>query len=200
MKSLLAYGLVAGLTVSMLPQAFAQGIPDELPQGPPPQFTAQLPIGGNPGAFPVSGGPRGKMNFSNDQLEKIYNLKNQLMDDIGPKKVELKKQKRHLKDLLTQETLNKQEIQATQDKINALRNDISNLMLSFKMEFNENLTAEQRQNIRYRKMKPRRHHRGKRHHRRGMRRGQLPQTQKTVVGEALPPVQDNNLGPISESI
>lgn len=198
MKSLIALGLVAGLSLSMSP-AIAQGFDAQnFGQG---DNVASLPHF-SPQAFPLGGGPKaGKMNLNNDQLENIYNLKNKLQDDLGPKMIEVKKQSRHLRDLLTQENLNKDEITATQNQINALKAEIANLRLAFRVSMNENLTAEQRQQIRYRKLKPRKM-RGKRHHQKRMRRGFTGQ--KSVIGKALVPQQevqsDNNLSEISESI
>lgn len=209
MKSLLALSLIAGLSLSALPANAQLEEMTPLEDAPP---VALAPIDA-PGANPLHGGPMGgkKMNFSNDQLEKMYKLKNGLLDDIGPKVTELKKQNRRLKDLLTQETLDRSSIQSTQDKINSLKADISNLKLSFKMDMNENLTAEQRQTIRYRKLKPRKmrhrrgHHRGAQRNQGQVRRGF--QGQKNVIGERVEnpgfaPMerQGDDLTEISESI
>ena len=124
-----------------------------------------------------------------------------MKDELGPKMVEVKKQKRHLRDLLTQETLDKGAIKSTQNKINSLKADIANISIAYRIDMNENLTAEQRQKMRYRKLKPRKF-RGKRHHHKRMRRGFTGQ--KSVVGQALIPQQQldqaNNLSQISESI
>jgi Spy/CpxP family protein refolding chaperone len=38
-------------------------------------------------------------------------------------------------------------VQSEQDKINALSNDLANSMLAFRIDFNENLTAEQRKQM-----------------------------------------------------
>ena len=201
MKSILALSLIAGLTLSTMP-AMAQTAEFDTPlKGNVANLPQQFPS-----ASPLGGGPRdgaGKMNLSNDQLEKMYQLKNKLLDDIGPKKVELQKQKRHLKDLLTQETLDRGAIEATQSKINALKADMSNIALAFKMDLNENLTAEQRQNLRYRKMmksKKHRGHRGRHHqnrHRRGFNQTGQPQN---VIGESNFEEGAGNLAEISEAI
>lgn len=100
---------------------------------------------------PASGG--GKFKFTDEQLEKIYNLKNKLADESGPNFAELMKQKRHLKDLMTQEKLDRGAIQTTQDKINKLSNELSNARLAFKMDLMDQLTPEQKQSIRYKSMK-----------------------------------------------
>ncbi|MDX2108157.1 MAG: periplasmic heavy metal sensor [Candidatus Melainabacteria bacterium] len=121
-------------------------------------------------AYPLTGSPSGggKFKFTDEQLEKIYNLKNKLADESGPNFAELMKQKRHLKDLMTQEKLDRGAVQATQDKINKLSTELSNARLAFKMDMMDQLTPEQKQSIRYKSMK--RGH-GMRHGGLGARRG-----------------------------
>ena len=170
----------ACLTALNLP-SFAQDAPDFKGPGPgdesaemippPPQIGAELnELAFVPdeamemSAFPLSASASGgnRLNFSEEQLEKIYNLKNKLADESGPNHVELMKQKRHLKDLLTKPNLDRSAIQATQDKINKLSNELSNARLAFKMDMFEQLTPEQKQSIRYKSMK--RGHGGFKHH------------------------------------
>ena len=142
------------------------------------------------------------LEFTDDQLEKFYKMKNSLLDDLGPKMTELQKQKRQLKDLLTQEKLDRSAVQATQDKINGLKSDIANAQLAFKMDMNDSLTAEQKQAIRHRQLRRGGggHHgqmRGRRggggqhgQMRRGMQRGF--NGSQNVVGERIP--GENNFG------
>lgn len=165
---------IACLTAFSLP-TLAQGAPDFNNGSGPGDESAQMmppePIEGQVetgelafvpdeamemSAFHLAGsaGGGGKFKFTNEQLEKIYNLKNKLADESGPNFTELMKQKRHLKDLMTQEKLDRQAIVSTQDKINKLSNELSNARLSFKMELMDQLTPEQKQAIRYKSMKP----------------------------------------------
>ena len=172
---------LACLTALSLP-SFAQGAPDfegtqpgdeAFMMPPPPQAD------GEPGelafvpdeamemsAFPLSASASGggRFKFSEEQLEKIYNLKNKLADESGPNLVELMKQKRHLKALMTKPNLDRSAIQATQDKINKLSNELSNARLAFKMDMFDQLTPEQKQSIRYKSMKHSGQHRGLKHH------------------------------------
>lgn len=117
-------------------------------------------------AFPLSASASGggRFKFSEEQLEKIYNLKNKLADESGPNFVELMKQKRHLKDLITQPNLDRGAIHATQDKINKLSNELSNARLAFKIDMFDQLTPEQKQSMRYKSMKRGGHHGGLKHH------------------------------------
>jgi len=106
------------------------------------------------------------LNLSDAQLEKIYALKNQLADAVGPKKEELKSASRKLKDLLTQPNLDRGAIKATQDKINALRSDIANQKLAFRIDMSEQLTPEQKEQMRLHSIK---RGMGHKHHRGGFR-------------------------------
>ena len=118
-------------------------------------------LAANPGiaAAPTDGKISKGLDLTDDQKEKIYNLKNKLADAVGPKRAELQSQERKLRDLLTQPTIDRSQIQGVQSKINSLRDDISNLKIAFKMDFSEQLTADQREKLRYH------------HARRGMHRG-----------------------------
>lgn len=164
---------IACLTAFSLP-TLAQGAPDfnNGPSGeesaemmPPPPIEGQVEMGElaflpdeamEMSAFPLTGsaGGGGKFKFTDEQLEKIYNLKNKFADESGPNLTELKKQKRHLKDLMTQEKLDRQAVQSTQDKINKLSNELSNARLAFKMDMMDQLSPEQKQAIRYKSMQP----------------------------------------------
>lgn len=122
------------------------------------------------GAFPggVSVDVGEGLSLTDEQKEKAYQLKSQLMDNLGPKRLELKKQQRQLKDLLSQASLNRVAIKDTQEKINSLRNEISNSVVDFRVSFAEQLTPEQRKTMRYRKMG--RHQGARKHDRRPLKR------------------------------
>lgn len=141
-----------------------------------PAAPTALPLGAN-----AAVGSKG-LSLSDSQLESIHQLKNKLADDLGPKKLELSKQKRALKDLLTAKSIDKGSIQSTQDKINSLRADISNSMLVFKIDFQEQLTPEQREKVRARAISGghRGMKRGKFHHRRMHRSSEFGQEQPTT--------------------
>lgn len=168
-----------------------------------PSTTATaLPMGAN-----AAVGSKG-LNLSEAQLESIHQLKNKLADDLGPKKLELSKQKRALKDLLTSKTIDKGSIQSTQDKINTLRADISNSMLAFKIDFQEQLTPEQREKVRTRALSGGGHRgmkRGKFHHRRMHRSSEFGSGEPTTgdVPQASPVEQtffENSIAPQSTEI
>ncbi len=132
--------------------------------------------------------------FTDEQKEKFYELKNSLLNDIGPKRAELGAQKRALKDLLTKDTLDRKAVQATQDKINALVADLSNRKLSYRMDVQDQLTSDQKKAIRYRSLKK---HHGRGHHK--MRRGGFPRAnqggsnQQADQGDSEPMVSHSNI-------
>ena len=95
------------------------------------------------------GGMKGGLDLTDAQKEKLLTMKNSLKDSIGPKKLELDKSSRELKDLLTKPSIDRSAILSTQGKINGLKADISNLMIAFKADFAETLTPEQRQKLRF---------------------------------------------------
>lgn len=94
-------------------------------------------------------GMKGGLDLTDAQKEKLFTMKSSLKDAIGPKKLELSKNSRDLRDLLTKPSIDKAAIKSTQGKINELRADIANLMIAFKADFAETLTPEQRQKMRF---------------------------------------------------
>ncbi len=68
--------------------------------------------------------------------------------------------------MLAQSTIDKTQIMAEQDKINALSAELASAKLAFRIDSGEQLTVEQRQKLRDRVGKMRAG-RGKHHHKRG---------------------------------
>jgi|AGTN01.1.fsa_nt_gi hypothetical protein len=181
--SLMALSLVPALASSESSQSQSDSQVALSPSAP-----TVLPMGAN-----AAVGSRG-LDLSDTQLESIHQLKNKLADDLGPKKLELSKQKRALKDLLTAKSIDKGSIQSTQDKINTLRADMANSMLAFKIDFQEQLTPDQREKVRAKAISGGGHRgmkRGKFHHRRMHRSSEFGKDQPTT-GEmpAAPAVEE----------
>lgn len=135
-----------------------------------------MDIGGEPAAAVVAGRVGGGMkalNLTDEQLEKIHDMKNKLADTLGPKRLELQSAQRQLKDMITKPTLDRKAISQTQDKINALRADIANLSLAFKMDVSEQLTDDQKKQIRRRALSPKHARKGHRkaHGTKGINKG-----------------------------
>lgn len=136
-------------------------------------------FGGTPAAGAVGGriGGMTKLNLTDDQLEKIHAMKNKLADTLGPKRLELQSTQRQLKDMITKPTLDRKAITQTQDKINSLRADIANLSLAFKLDVADQLTDEQKKELRRKALSPKK---GKRGHRKAHgHKGQKVRTSQT---------------------
>ena len=113
-----------------------------------PQTIAKVPGGACPVGGKCSGGSNFFKSMTNEQLEKLNTLKTQMKESVGPKYLELKKLKTDMKDKITQENVNKEELLAIQDKINAIRADISSSRVSFIADASSIFTAEQKQEMR----------------------------------------------------
>jgi Spy/CpxP family protein refolding chaperone len=140
---------------------------------------ASLPLAQSTSVNVLSGagavGSKRIMQLSDAQKEKFYELKNKLLNDVGPKKVALAEQKRLMKDLLTKDTIDRKAILSTQEKINSLKTELANVAIASRLDMQEELTPEQRKAMRYRSLKSGGKHHGrqgkmggKRHHSRSI--------------------------------
>ena len=104
----------------------------------------------------------GALDLSDDQYEKIYALKNSLLDKVGPKMLEIRTHERHLRDLMTQTNVDAKAARNLQDKINGLKADLANMKLDNRLAMHDVLNDEQRKKIRDWVIKGGRgmHHRG----------------------------------------
>lgn len=150
-----AIALAAAVTVGLAPaiaQSDASGQFEQFAtNGSTPENSLALgPTG--PGFGPAAAGHGGmagaRFNLTDDQLEKLSAIRNKMKDAAGPKMLELSSLQRHLKDVLTKPTVDRTDALATQKKINALKNDLSDLRLSFRLDSSEIFTPEQKQQIR----------------------------------------------------
>lgn len=82
--------------------------------------------------------------ITDDQRESLYKLKNQLLDEIGPKCLAYASQKRALKDAMTQSELSEKSIQKMIDGIASLKSDMTRIKLSYKLKAAQVFTPEQR--------------------------------------------------------
>ncbi|MCC7527912.1 MAG: Spy/CpxP family protein refolding chaperone [Candidatus Melainabacteria bacterium] len=106
----------------------------------------------------------GALDLSDDQYEKFYALKNSFMDKVGPKVLEIRTNQRHLKDLMTQTSVDAKAARNMQDRINGLKADVANMMLDNRLAMHDVLNEEQRKKVRDFVIKGGRgvHHRGPR--------------------------------------
>ncbi|MBX9694643.1 MAG: periplasmic heavy metal sensor, partial [Cyanobacteria bacterium] len=115
------------------------------------------PEGGGPGGPGGPGGrghcgPMGCLSGENaltdEQRERMYQLKNKMLDEMGPKMAQYSSAKRHLRDVLTQESIDSKEADRLQKQIIALKTDMETMKLSSKAEMAQVLTGSQRKAIR----------------------------------------------------
>lgn len=88
-----------------------------------------------------------QLDFTDEQLEKIAKLKNELADNTTGKKLELRSLSRQLRMLLTQESVDRSQVLALQKKINDLHSDLATSKLTMRLDTLNIMTAEQRQKI-----------------------------------------------------
>ena len=99
---------------------------------------------------PLGGGcdlPRG-INLADDQLEKLFSLKKEMITRCAPKMTDLKLQEMDLLDLISQPQVDKGKVQAAQNKINGLKADLANLRVNFMVDSLSVLSDDQRKDLR----------------------------------------------------
>src|SRR4029453_8264497 len=85
------------------------------PLGPGPGRMGRCPMGGSGGAGGPFGFLQGDLALTDDQFEKLYQLKNQFLDKAGPKMLALKTSEREMRDLMTRPAVDKAKIKALQN-------------------------------------------------------------------------------------
>lgn len=149
MRPLMLMGTMAAI-VSLT--AFAPVVAADGPAG------AVVPVGpGGPPAMkgcpPGFGGHGGgvmkSLNLSDEQLEKLHNIRVKSKTGTAVKRAELQVLSTQLREILSAENIDKQAAFSLQSKINALRADLSNARLASMIEKSEVFTPEQRKEIRH---------------------------------------------------
>lgn len=110
---------------------------------------ARCPMGPGHGRMHGECDKFSRLDLTDEQNEKLYQLKEKFADQIGTTKVEIKKERRKMRDLLTQPTIDRKAVEIMQGKISSLKTSLCNAKLSFKLDASEILTAEQRKQLRY---------------------------------------------------
>jgi len=94
------------------------------------------------------GGHLQALNLTEQQKTAIDSLKAKFKASVSSKKEELMAHRIALKNLLASDKIDRNAVQAEQDKINALSADMANSMVAFRIDMSENLTPEQRKQMR----------------------------------------------------
>ena len=111
-------------------------------------------------------GPR--LKLSDDQLEKIAALKNQLKTEVSPEVAQLKSLKFQLKDEMMKPEVNKEKALSLESNINSIKADIATKGLNNRIDRLAVLTPEQKEILRH-KMLAREAFGGQRFHQHGGR-------------------------------
>ena len=117
-----------------------------------PEQMASLPGSVNPrleqdaigigGACGING-----MNMTDEQLEKIAKLKGAFADSSGAKKLQAKTLSRQLRDLMSQEKIDRAQVIDLQKKISDIHAELATSRLSMRIDALDVLTTEQRKKI-----------------------------------------------------
>jgi Spy/CpxP family protein refolding chaperone len=130
-----------------------------IPLPPPGEVIAAMRGGGGfgRGGCPVGGRGRGgcPLNMlegenavTDQQYEKLYALKNSVLDQRGPKILEISTAKRHLRDELTKDTIDEKAVKKLQNTITSAKNDLNILEMDSKLTMMQILTGAQRAELR----------------------------------------------------
>ena len=87
-------------------------------------------------------------NLSDDQQEKLYQLKRENISKIAPKMTEMMLAKMDLMEMLSRPNLDKAQVTTLQNKINQLHSDIGTARINYLVDSLAVITPEQRQDIR----------------------------------------------------
>ncbi|GEM_PF-1982178 len=90
---------------------------------------------------------RESRKLSTGELEKMASLKDQLLASTGPQTTQLRLLERQLREQLAKQNIDKDQVMQTQSRINALRDQLSNARLSYRLDMMSILTPEQKEQV-----------------------------------------------------
>lgn len=127
----------------------------------PADFAWQPDAGAITAAGPMAGGVdadaammgggcglKGELALTDDQYEKMYNLRNDFLDRVGPKMVEAHALERHLRDVLTSPTIDTKKAGDIKSKLAAAKSDLAEAKADMEIQMAQILTADQRKHVR----------------------------------------------------
>lgn len=130
---------------------------------PPPgamNFAMALPAGASMEAMPDAGmmdmGARflkGDVAVTDDQYEKLYQLRGDFMDKFAPKMLEVMTVKRHLKDALTSADIDNSKVNDLKKQMTSAVQDLANMKIDNEIATMKVYTPEQRKHLRTAMMK-----------------------------------------------
>lgn len=173
----IAVAFIAPLALGSLPVQAQEGEPTALSSnastdatapgpgefGPPPggfNFAMAIPAGASMEAMPDAGmmdmGARflkGDVAVTDDQYEKLYQLRGDFMDKFAPKMLEVMTLKRHLKDVLTSTDIDSNKANDLKKQMASAVQDLTNLKIENEIATMKVYTPEQRKHLRLAMMK-----------------------------------------------
>ena len=138
------------------------GLGERGEDGPPPamNFAMALPAGASMEAMPDAGmmdmGARflkGDVAVTDDQYEKLYQLRGDFMDKFAPKMLEVMTLKRHLKDALTSADIDGSKVNDLKKQMVSAVQDLANMKIDNEIATMKVYTPEQRKHLRTAMMK-----------------------------------------------
>lgn len=90
----------------------------------------------------------GENAITDEQYEQFYQLKIKKKDEMDPLKVEMKKHKRHMDEMMGREEIDAKAIKKMQERMAVLSKDMMALKLDYKLQMAQVLTGSQRKAVR----------------------------------------------------
>ena len=121
----------------------------------PPQIGARFGGPCGPGGF--GAGPFGELSgdlaLTDEQSEKLFALKNQLLDKVAPKMLEAISLERQIRDLMTRPQIDRQKLAELENKVIEAKMAVASIKMSGMLDSAELLTPDQRKALRQRLIK-----------------------------------------------
>ncbi len=146
--------IVAGSLLAL--PALAQPMPGDDPPDAPPPPEMVVGMGGGPGGPGMPGCPVdcppgvfGMLGLSDDQLDRLANLKSQLEVNTAAKKAQLKAKMLQMCEVMTAPDVDKGKAQSLHNEISSLRDDLAGSRFNFFLDASAVLTPDQRKELRH---------------------------------------------------
>ena len=91
---------------------------------------------------------KGELALTDDQYEKMYNLRNDFLDKLGPKMAEVSSLERHMRDVLTSPSIDAKKAAELKTKLAAAKSDLTEMKSDMQLQMAQVLTADQRKHLR----------------------------------------------------
>lgn len=120
-----------------------------MPEGDAAAVIPAVPL--EEGDAAMVGGPMHMLKglaLTDDQYEKMYDLRNDFMDKFGPKMVEVASLERHMRDTLTSSSIDTKKAGEIKAKLAQAKSDIAEMKSDLQIQMAQVLTSDQRKTLR----------------------------------------------------